>query len=133
MLAQGSSVAQAAHPGAPAAALEQFRRILSQQEEVGNELIELWVQRFVVVLLDRFEAYHDAAVLAGMLLAARGRFPNFGPYQDPVPLAIGHIRERLGTELTEVALSEGKRLSQSEAVAHARRAIESAITTVAPV
>ena len=68
-----------------------------------------------------------------MLLAARGRFPNFGPYQDPVPLAMGHIRERLGTELTEVALSEGKRLSQSEAIAHARRAIESAITTVAPV
>jgi len=32
-----------------------------------------------------------------------------------------------------VALSEGKRLSQSEAIAHARRAIESAITTVAPV
>src|SRR4051794_31011056 len=30
MLAQGSSVAQAAHRGAPAAALEQFRRILSQ-------------------------------------------------------------------------------------------------------
>ena len=43
-----------------------------------------------------------------MLLAARGRFPNFGPYQDPVPLAIGHIRERMGTRLTEVALSEGK-------------------------
>ena len=56
----------------------------------------------------RIEAYRDAAVLAGMLLAARGRFPNFGPYQDPVPLAIGHIRERMGTRLTEVALSEGK-------------------------
>jgi tetratricopeptide (TPR) repeat protein len=133
MLAQGSSVAQAAHRGAPAAALEQFRRILSQQEEVGNELIELWVLRFLVVLLDRVEAYRDAGVLAGMLLAARGRFPNFGPYQDPVPRAMGHIRERLGTELTEVALSEGKRLSQPEALAHARRAIESAIATVAPV
>ena len=81
----------------------------------------------------RVEAYRDAAVLAGMLLAARGRFPNFGPYQDPVPLAIGHIRERMGTRLTEVALSEGKCLSQSEAIAHARRAIESAIATVAPV
>jgi tetratricopeptide (TPR) repeat protein len=133
MLAQGSSVAQAAHRGAPAAALEQFRRIPSHQEEVGNELIELWVLRFLVVLLDRVGAYRDAAVLAGMLLAARGRYPNFGPYQDPVPLAIGHIRERLGTELTEVALSEGKRLSQREAIAHARRAIESAIATVAPV
>jgi predicted ATPase len=132
MLAQGSSVAQAARRGAPAVALEQFRRILRQQQEVGNELIELWVLRYLVVLLDRLGAYHDAAVLAGTLIAARGRYPNFGPHQDPVPTAVDHIREGLGTAPTDVALSEGKRLSYPEAIVHARRAIESATATTVP-
>ena len=133
MLAQGSSVAQAAHRGAPAAAVEQFRRILHQQEKVGNELIELWVLRNLVVLLDRLGAYRDAAVLAGTLMAARGRYPNFGPYQDPVPTAVDHIRERLGSTPANAALSEGNRLSYPEVIVHARRAIESATATTAPV
>ena len=83
MLARGSSVALAARSGAPAAALDQFDRLFDQQERVGNELVELWELRFLVVLLARIEAFHDAAVLAGALLAVQDRYPVFGPYASP--------------------------------------------------
>jgi hypothetical protein len=72
-------------------------------------------------------------VLAGTLITARGRYPSFGPYQDPVPTVVDHLRQRLGTTQADAALSEGGRLSHPEAVTHARRAIESAIAATAPV
>jgi hypothetical protein len=127
MLARSSAVAQAARRDAPASALEQFRQILWQWDRLGNELAELWVLRYLVVLLNRVEAYRDAAVLAGALIAAQHRYPSFGPYRAPVESAMDHIREQLGTNATDAALAEGRQLSYTDTISHARRAIQSAI------
>jgi predicted ATPase/DNA-binding SARP family transcriptional activator len=126
MLARGSSVALAARSGAPAAALDQFDRIFDQQERVGNELVELWVLRFLVVLLDRVGAFHDAAVLAGAVLAVQDRYPVFGPYESPIETAVGHLRDRLGATATDDALQRGSGLAYPDTVAHARRSIRAA-------
>ncbi|HVE98481.1 MAG TPA: BTAD domain-containing putative transcriptional regulator [Mycobacteriales bacterium] len=126
MLARSFSVALAARDGAPAAALDQFGKILEQWDRLGNELAELWALRFLVVLLDRVDASWDAAVLAGALLAAQDRYPKFGPYGAPVESALAHVRDRLGPSATDGALAEGARLGYPETVAHARRAIRSA-------
>jgi predicted ATPase/DNA-binding SARP family transcriptional activator len=131
MLARSFSVALAARDGAPVAALDQFGQILEQWDRLGNELAELWVLRFLVVLLDRVDAFWDAAVLAGALLAAQGRYPQFGPYSAPVESAMAHVRSRLGAGATEDALAEGARLDYPETIAHAQRTIRSARQAVA--
>ena len=126
MLARGSSIALAARSGAPSATLDQFEQFLDQQEAVGNELVELWVLRFLVVLLDRLDASHDAAVLAGALLAVQDRYPSFGPYASPVESAVERLRKRLGPQATEDALHRGSRLTYADTGAHARQAIRTA-------
>jgi predicted ATPase/DNA-binding winged helix-turn-helix (wHTH) protein len=126
MLARSSSVALAAVDGRLAAALTEFTHVLEQWDRLGNEMSELWVLRYLVVLLNRVGASQDAAVLAGALLAAQDRHPNFGPYGNPFEAAVEHVRERLGASTTDESFAAGAGLTYAETVAYARRAIQSA-------
>jgi hypothetical protein len=126
MLARTFAAALAARGGEPAAALEQFDQILDRWDRLGNELAELWVLHFLVVLLDRVGAARDAAVLSGALLTAQDRYPRFGRYEAPVASIVAHVRDRLGARAAEAALAEGAGLDYPSTVAHARRAIRSA-------
>ncbi|MDD7939460.1 hypothetical protein PHK61_13625 [Actinomycetospora lutea] len=129
-LARGSSVALACRSGAPAATLDRFDRLFAQQDQVGNELVELWLLRFLVVLLERLDAVDDAMVLAGALLTVQDRYPSFGPYASPVESAVERLRARHGAAATDEALRRGARLTPRDTVAHARRAIRAARSAI---
>jgi predicted ATPase/DNA-binding SARP family transcriptional activator len=126
MLARGAIVALAARSGEPAKALDRFDAFFDRQDEVGNELVELWLLRFLVVLLARLDASDDAAVLAGALLAAQDRYPSFGPYASPVESTVARLRDRWGASETDDALRRGALLDHAGTHAHARGAIRTA-------
>jgi hypothetical protein len=126
MLARSSSVTLLGGRGSTAAALEEFRALLDQWEDLGNELSQWWVLQSLVVLLARTGAVQDAAVLAGAVVANLDRFPAF--VRDPHELeqAIRSVRDVLGDTATDAALDEGAALPFAAAVALGRAAIDRA-------
>ena len=126
MLARSSSVTLLGGSGSTAAALEEFRTLLDQWEDLGNELSQWWVLQSLVVLLARIGSVQDAAVLAGAVVANLDRFPAF--VRDPHELerAVRSVRGRLGDAATDAALAEGAALAFAAAVALGRVAIRRA-------
>jgi hypothetical protein len=126
-LARSSSVTLSAQHGAPAEALEQFRRVVDEWEDIGNEAAQWWTLGYLVVLLVRVGSAHDAALLAGAILGARERHPQFGRYETDVGLALADLRRRLGPA-AEALLAKGAALSYAGTVDCARAAIRAAQT-----
>ena len=126
-LARSSSVTVSAQHGAPAEALEQFRRVVDEWENIGNEAAQWWTLGYLVVLLVRVGSAHDAALLAGAILGARERHPRFGRYETDVGQALADLRRRLGPT-AEAMLAKGAALSYADTVDCARAAIRAAQT-----
>lgn len=123
MLARSSSIALTVRDGPPVTALDELRRVLDEWEQLGNELSQWWVLLQLVVLLVRCGVDADAAVLAGAVLAARDRQPNFAQDTAQLTAALSTARSRLGPTTTDDLLAQGARLSRASAIAHARHAI----------
>lgn len=106
-------------------AIAAFEDTIEQWEQIGNEALQWWTLLGVVVLLERFGAAQDAAVLAGAVIAARERRPVFGPDTERLEAALTRIRDRLGTDATQAGLATGASFTLSTALAHARNSIRS--------
>lgn len=126
-LARSASVTLTAQFGAPAEALEEFRRVLGEWEDLGNEAAQWWLLGYLVVLLVRAGSDHDAGLLAGAILAARERHPQFGRYETDLEEALADLRGRLGNAV-DVIFAAGAALSYADTVDCARAAIRAAQT-----
>jgi predicted ATPase/DNA-binding SARP family transcriptional activator len=122
-LARTSAVASAADHGPPAAALDEFERVLDQWEAIGSQAAQWWVLVNLVILLARLDAFDDAARLAGAAIAARDRHPALARDRRRLEEALQALRERLGDKAMDDALGLGAELPLSAAVAHGREAI----------
>ena len=106
-LARTSAVASAAGRGSPAAALDEFERVLDQWEAIGSQAAQWWVLVNLVILLARLGAFDDAARLAGSAIAARDRHPALARDRRRLEQTLGTVRENLGDLATDEALALG--------------------------
>jgi predicted ATPase/DNA-binding SARP family transcriptional activator len=127
-LARSSAAALIAQLGAAHDALPAFSDVLDLWAQLGNELLQWWALARLVALLSALGADRDAAVLAGAVLAAAGQRTQMPGETERLTAALRALRTRLGAAATDSAVAAGAVLGQAAAVAHARRAIESAGT-----
>ena len=122
-LARTSAVASAAEYGSPAAALDEFERVLDQWEAIGSQAAQWWVLVNLVILLARLGSFGDAARLAGSAIAARDQHPALARDRRRLEETLATVREHLGDRTMDEALARGAELPLSAAVALARVAI----------
>lgn len=123
MLARDGTVALATRHGDAAAALDEFDRILEQWEDGANEAVQWGMLLHLAELLARVGAEHDAALLAGAVLAARSRRPTLPRDAAPLREALDRVRAHVGGPETDNALAQGAAMPLGAVVAHAREAI----------
>jgi hypothetical protein len=125
MLARSSAVTLLRGEGA-GAALEELGRVLDQWEDLGNEASAWWPLLSLAVLMAEEGRDHDAALLAGAVLAHRHRHLAFVRDRLRFDDAVAAVRQRLGNDAMDARLAEGARLDFREAMAEGRRVIRAA-------
>jgi len=109
-------------------AAQRFRTLVTDWDDLGNEAAQWWTAGAIVQLLARTEAFWDAAVLAGAVLAAQDRRPTFGPEMAQLEVALARVKDALGSEFP-VALAAGRSLTRAATMRTALAALERVAST----
>jgi predicted ATPase/DNA-binding SARP family transcriptional activator len=125
-VARISAASLEARHGDPVAALRRFRNVLALWHEAGG-WTQLWTaMRWVIDLLTRLHADHDAAILYGAVTSSPTASPAYGADAERLAATVDSLTRRLGADRLAAAMEDGAALDDDAAVAAATAMIEAA-------
>ena len=122
-IAGASKTSIEARLGDPAAAAEEYRRLIAHWRRAGMWSTQWTMLRSIAGLLARLERHRDAAVLLGAVRATQAGHRIFGADDAALTELAARLRSELGDDAYEEALDEGAGLDGDDAVEHALRAL----------
>jgi hypothetical protein len=122
-LASASKASIDARVGDPAAAAEDYRRVIDHWRRAGMWSTQWTMLRSIAGLLSRLGRHRDAAILEGAVRATASGHRIFGADAVALDQLSGRLREELGDDTYEAARQEGAMLDGDGAVEHALRAL----------
>jgi predicted ATPase/DNA-binding SARP family transcriptional activator len=122
-IAGASKASIEARLGDPFVAAEDYRRLIAHWRRAGMWSTQWTMLRSIAILLTRLGRPHDAALLTGSVSATAAGHRIFGADEAALAELRGTLREALGDDTYEMALSEGARLDGEAAIELALRAL----------
>ena len=122
-IAETSRASIEARLGDPLVAAEDYRRLIAHWRRAGMWSTQWTMLRSIAVLLTRLGRPHDAALLAGSVLATQAGHRIFGADEAALAELGCALRETLGDDTYEAALADGAELDGEAAVELALRAL----------
>jgi hypothetical protein len=116
----------------PHQALQLFREVIEHWHRLGNWTQQWTTVRNVTELLTRLGADRPAAVLHGAATTSTTAAPLFGSAAERLQATARTLRQRLGPATFDHATTEGAKLGDDAAIAHARTAIQEALADRTP-
>jgi hypothetical protein len=122
-IAGASKASIDARIGDPAAAAEEYRRLIHHWRRAGMWSTQWTMLRSIAALLERLERHHDAAVLHGAVRATASGHRIFGADAVALDELGARLRAALGDDAYEAARRQGVALDGDAAADHALRAL----------
>ena len=109
--------------GDPAAAAEEYRRLLTHWRRAGMWSTQWTMLRSIAVLLDARGSHEDSAVLVGAVRGTTEGHRIFGDDEATLAQLAERLRRVLGDERYDAAIARGAMLDGHGAVEHALRSL----------
>lgn len=122
-LAGASKASIDARIGDPAAAADEYRRLIPHWRRAGMWSTQWTMLRSIAGLLERLDRYRDAAVLEGAVRATAAGHRIFGADEVALDELGARLRAALGDDAYEAARRHGAMLDGEAAAEHALRAL----------